>query len=140
MPDLDAQRRAYELLQWVPYSLPTEFNEDLAADGYYTRLQRQRSDAALNAWDKEHGHTPGDQLAAWRELQRLGILGDNDFFLPASKHRYQPYVDRLREHNARATEGAPSTAGENRRNRQRRTGKRLASTHAEPGRSPGDRA
>ena len=51
MPDLDAQRRAYELLQWVPYSLPTEFNEDLAADGYYTKTQKQRSDAALTAFD-----------------------------------------------------------------------------------------
>ena len=54
MLDLDAERRAFAFLQWVPYSLPTEFDEDLAADGYYTKTQKQRSNAALDAFDKQH--------------------------------------------------------------------------------------
>ena len=54
MTSLDAERRAYDLLQWVPYSLPTEFDPDLADQGHYTALQRERSDRALDAWDREH--------------------------------------------------------------------------------------
>ena len=97
MLDLDAQRRAYELLQWVPYSLPTEFNEDLAADGYYTRLQRQRSNAALDAFDKQHPAERSTELEAFHELKRLGIYTNADFFSP-SKAKDGYYAKRLKEH------------------------------------------
>ena len=99
MPDFDAERRAYELLQWVPYSLPTEFNEDLAADGYYTRLQRQRSNAALDAWDKQHPCEHSDELAAFQYLEWLGIYTQHDLFSP-TKAKDGYYTRRLREHQA----------------------------------------
>ena len=54
MTDLYQEQRAYDLLQWVPYSLPGFFDDDLAAIGHYTGIQVQKSDAALNAWDKDH--------------------------------------------------------------------------------------
>ena len=95
MPDLDAQRRAYGLLQWVPYSLPTEFNEDLAADGYYTKTQKQRSNAALNAWDKAHPAERSTELEAFHELERLGIYSNADFFSP-SKAKDGYYAKRLK--------------------------------------------
>lgn len=52
MGSLNAEERAWLLLQWVPYSLPTEFDEDLAAQSHYTRLQKLRSDKALDDFDR----------------------------------------------------------------------------------------
>ena len=56
----DEERRAYELLQWVPYGLPAEFDDELAQAGYYSKIQRQRSDAALDAFDAAHPYQTGD--------------------------------------------------------------------------------
>ena len=58
MPDLAAERHAYMLLQWVPYSLPAEFDEELALKGHYSKLQRQRSDAAADDLDKQNPKNP----------------------------------------------------------------------------------
>ena len=38
MIDYDKEHQAWELLQWQIWSLPGEFDEDLAAKGYYTTL------------------------------------------------------------------------------------------------------
>ena len=54
MTDLHQEQRAYDLLQWVPYSLPGFFDDDLAVIGQYTEVQTQKSDAALKAWDDDH--------------------------------------------------------------------------------------
>ena len=117
MPDLDAQRRAYELLQWVPYSLPTEFNEDLAADGYYTKTQKQRSNAALDAFDKQHPAERSTELEAFYELGRLGIYTTADFFSP-TKAKDGYYAKRLKEHlSTRKPDRAPTTARPYRRTR-----------------------
>ena len=48
----EQEERAFFLLQWVPYSLPVEFDEDLALKRHYTKLWRQRSDAALDELQK----------------------------------------------------------------------------------------
>ena len=119
-PDFDAERRAFELLQWVPYSLPTDFDEDLAAECYYTRTQKKRSDAALNAWDKEHPYERSEELNAFHELERLGVYTQADFFSPfKAKDGY--YAKRLKEHlSARKPDRAPSTARPHRRLRGHR--------------------
>ena len=52
LEELDKERRAFALLQWVPYSLPSVFSFQLASEGYYSRLQRQRSDKALDEFDE----------------------------------------------------------------------------------------
>ena len=97
MLDLDAERRAFALLQWVPYSLPNEFDEELAAEQHYTRLQRQRSNAALDAFDKQHPAERSTELQAFYELERLGVYTQNDFFSPTkAKHGY--YATKLRDH------------------------------------------
>jgi hypothetical protein len=95
MPDLDAERRAFQLLQWVPFSLPTSFDQDLAAQGHYTALQKQRSDQALAAWDKQHPHETSDELAAFKELEWLGIYSQADLFSPI-KAKDGFYSRRLR--------------------------------------------
>ena len=41
-PDFDVEKDCYRRLQSVPYSLPpAEFNWELAAFGYYSKLQKK---------------------------------------------------------------------------------------------------
>ena len=97
MPDFDAERRAFQLLQWVPFSLPADFDLDLVDQGLYTRLQQQRSSKALDDWDRNHPHVRSEELAAFHELERLRVYTQNDFFSPTkAKHGY--YVTQLRGH------------------------------------------
>jgi hypothetical protein len=44
----DAEERAFDLLQWNPYSLPTEYDDELALVGYYSKTQAERSNRALD--------------------------------------------------------------------------------------------
>jgi len=76
----DRERRAYEMLRWVPYSLPTEFDPALAMAGTYSKMQDDRSNRAIDAWDAQHPNETSPELAAFRELERLGHITQNDFF------------------------------------------------------------
>ena len=76
----DSETRAYEMLRWVPCNLQADFNEELAQQGYYTQLQRQRSDQALDAWDRAHSAESSPELQAFRELEPLGDLTQSDFY------------------------------------------------------------
>ena len=83
----DEERRAYELLQWVPYGLPAEFDDGLAQAGYYSKIQRQRSDEALDAFDAAHPYETSPELAAFRELERLRIHPAHTLSSPRQKRR-----------------------------------------------------
>lgn len=95
MTDLNQEQRAYELLQWVPYSLPGFFDDDLAVVGYYTEIQTQKSDAALKAWDDKHPFVSSSELMAFKELERLGIYSQSDFYSP-SKAKNGAYSEQLK--------------------------------------------
>mgnify|MGYP003642032686 FL=1 len=95
MTDLNQEQRAYDLLQWVPYSLPGFFDDDLAVVGYYTEAQNQKSDAALKAWDDDHPFVSSSELMAFKELERLGVYSDSDFYSP-SKAKDGAYSEQLK--------------------------------------------
>lgn len=101
MIDPEQERRAYALLQWVPYSLPTEFDDELAMHGVYSAMQKKRSDAALDEQDREHPAKPSSELAAFRELERLGIYNQSDLYSPA-KAKCGHYSERLEQHTERS--------------------------------------
>ena len=103
MTNPDAEERAFDLLQWNPYSLPTEYDDDLALVGYYSKTQKERSDRALDAWEKEHPFKSSDELTAFRELERLGVYSDSDFFSPA-KAKDGHYTSRFKEHRDNSRE------------------------------------
>ena len=121
MPDLARERRAWQLLQWVPCSLPTEFDEDLALLGYYTTLQKQRSDLALDQWDKAHEKPISPELSAFKELEARGIYTQSTLFSP-SKAKDDSYTSRLKQLDPKAdsTGRSPKPAAANRRTRRRR--------------------
>ena len=95
MTDLYQEQRAYDLLQWVPYSLPGFFDDDLAVIGYYTEIQTQKSDAALKAWDDDHPFVSSSELTAFKELERQGVYSDSDFYSP-SKAKDGAYSEQLK--------------------------------------------
>ena len=73
-PDFDVEKDCYRRLKSVPYSLPpAEFNWELAAFGYYSKLQKERSDKALAEFEKELQPSNYSQTAAFEELKSLGI-------------------------------------------------------------------
>jgi len=121
MSALDCERRAWELLQWVPYSLPTEFDEELASQGHYTKLQKQRSDAALDQWEKDHPAPTSPELEAFRELETRGIYNHKQFFSP-SKAKDGYYTSRLKtlDNQTRSIRRASRSVAANRRSRHRR--------------------
>ena len=74
IPDFDVEKDCYRRLKSVPYSLPpAEFNWELAAFGYYSKLQKERSDKALDEFEKELQPSNYSQTAAFDELKSLGI-------------------------------------------------------------------
>jgi len=81
--DLNAEERAFDLLQWVPYSLPSDYDEEEAMCGKYSAMQKERSDAALDEWDLKHPYESSDELTAFRELRRLGVYTDKTYFSPS---------------------------------------------------------
>ena len=100
MTDLNHELRAYDLLQWLPYGLPSFFDDDLAVIGYYTKTQAQRSNAALNAWDNDHPFVSSSELTAFKELERLGVYSDSDFYSP-SKAKDGAYSEQLKTRTPR---------------------------------------
>lgn len=110
MTDLNAEERAFDLLQWVPYSLPSEYDEDDAMGGKYSAMQRQRSDAALDAWDSRYPFESSEELTSFRELRRLGVYTDDDYFSP-SLASDAFYRKTLKQHAATsASVNGPSSA------------------------------
>ena len=76
-PDFDVEKDCYRRLKSVPYSLPpAEFNWELAAFGYYSKLQKERSDKALAEFEKELQPSNYSQTAAFEELKKLGVYTD----------------------------------------------------------------
>ena len=74
IPDFDVEKDCYRRLKSVPYSLPpAKFNWELAAFGYYSKLQKERSDKALAEFEKELQPSNYSQTAAFEELKKLGV-------------------------------------------------------------------
>jgi len=92
--NLDAEERAFDLLQWVPYCLPSQYDEEQAMLGYYSKTQKDRSDHAIGAWDAEHPYKSSDELEAFKELERLGVYTQADFYAP-SKAKDGHYTGRI---------------------------------------------
>lgn len=91
---LKAEERAYKLLQWGYPAPLAPFDEALACDGFYSRIQKERSDKALDAFDAEkESQKTLSELDAFRELCRLGVLTDQDLFSPDKAQRRPRWID-----------------------------------------------
>ena len=95
--DLDREYRAYQLLRWSTPAPLAEFNEELAAEGFYSRIQKERSDKALDAFEAALPAPPLSELDAFRELEALGVLTQADYYSPAAAKEHE-YSRRLTSH------------------------------------------
>jgi hypothetical protein len=99
--DPNQEMRAYALLRWVPFSLPTEFDDELAMHGTYSVMQKKRSDTAFDQHDEKHPYKSSTELAAFRELERLGIYNQSDLYSP-TKAKCGHYSERLKQQSDRS--------------------------------------
>tara|TARA_B100000131_G_scaffold259350_1_gene254853 strand:- start:343 stop:735 length:393 start_codon:yes stop_codon:yes gene_type:complete len=95
--DLDKERRAYEMLRWVPYSFPAEFNMELALLGVYSKAQTKRSDDAIAEFEKNNPYETSPELAAFHKLEKLGRFTQADYYSP-SKAQEGYYTRELKRH------------------------------------------
>ena len=80
---LDREERAWRLLQWGSAAPLAEFDEALAVQGFYSRVQRERSNKALDAFDQELREPPGlSELDAFRILEARGVFSQHDYYSP----------------------------------------------------------
>lgn len=122
------ERRAFQMLQWVSHSLPAEFDPALAEKGYYSQLQRERSDKALDAWEQSHPYELSSELKSFKELEALGHYTNDDYYSPArAKEGF--YLEKLRG-LAAISKGTEPVKASRSRNRYKRTRSRLASFDA----------
>ena len=121
MTNLDAEERAFDLLQWVPYCLPSQYDEEQAMLGYYSNTQKDRSDRAIDAWDADHPYKSSDELEAFKELERLGVYTQADFYSP-SKAKDGHYTNRIKQlrDDSRKLEGSQGTFKQARTSRKHR--------------------
>ena len=90
---IDKEERAYLLLQWASLAPLAPFDQELAESGFYTAVQGQRSDQALDAWDKENPYEQSSELKAFHELERRGVITQSDFFSPDKAARCIRWID-----------------------------------------------
>jgi len=136
----DRERRAYEMLRWVPYSLHAPFDPALAIEGHYSRMQDHRSSKALDAWDAAHPYEQSPELQAFHTLQAIGQLKEHDFYSPerAKRGEYSAQFKRITTaNNITVSRGPERPQGPSPSDRRQRSRGRLASGYAEPGRPPG---
>lgn len=122
--DFVKEKRAFEMLQWVPYSLPCDYDLLLAAKGHYTKLQTERSDRAFDECSRQNVDKSISELQAFRTLHELGIFSDDTLFSP-HKSKSQYYTTILR--NQRLSAGSSQVKEPRRANSRHRARIRLAS-------------
>ena len=82
-PSQDPEERAYMLLQWASRAPLAPFNAELADAGFYTRVQKERSDEALKAEEAANPFESSSELKAFRELERVGQITQAEYFSPS---------------------------------------------------------
>ena len=87
------EERAYELLKWQALAPLSQFDEAYP----YAKTWKLHSGFAIKAWDKENPYETSSELTAFRELERLGVFTQSDFYSP-SKAADGHYTKRLKEH------------------------------------------
>ena len=109
MVDFKKEKQAYEMLRWIPYSFPAEFDWEKAALGLYSKAQKERSDKALEEYDKKNPYQTSPELQAFRDLEKFGVYNQNDSYSP-EKAANGYYTKRLAEYNensSRSTRKSP---------------------------------
>ena len=109
MVDFEKEKRAYEMLRWIPYSFPADFDWEKAALGLYSKAQKERSDKALEEHGKQNPYITSPELQAFRDLEKLGVYNQTDSYSPekASNGHYTKRLAEYNENSSRRTRKSP---------------------------------
>ena len=96
---LEKEYRAWAMLQWSPGSSDEPFLEEKAQRRFYSQAQAFKSDQAIQQFDelRDLRDQSMTELDCFRELERLGVLSQADFYLPSNADN-SVYSKRLKEH------------------------------------------
>ena len=103
-----AEWRAWEQLRFASLLEPAPFDEELAAQGWYSAVYREHSDRGLAEIEAKE-KPPSSELAAFRQLEEMGIYDDTVFYSPAkaAQSHYTNELDRLTGFQSAKREIAP---------------------------------
>ena len=84
---------AWSMLAWASPAGIAPFDEELASQGFYSRIFRQRSDKGLAEIEAKE-KPPSSELAAFKRLEEMGVYDQTVFYSPA-KAQQSHYTNEL---------------------------------------------
>ena len=88
-----AEWRAWEQLRFASLLEPAPFDEELAAQGWYSAVYREHSDRGLAEIEAKE-KPPSAELAAFKQLEQMGVYDHTVFYSPA-KATQSHYTNEL---------------------------------------------
>ena len=88
-----AEWRAWEQLRFASLLPPAPFDEELAAQGWYSAVYREHSDRGLAEIEAKE-KPPSAELAAFKQLEQMGVYDQSVFYSPA-KAAQSHYTNEL---------------------------------------------
>ena len=91
-----AEWRAWEQLRFASLLEPAPFDEELAAQGWYSAVYREHSDRGLAEIEAKE-KPPSSELAAFKRLEEMGVYDQTVFYSPAKAQQshYTNELDRI---------------------------------------------
>ena len=89
---------AWSMLAWASPAGIAPFDEELASQGFYSKVFREHSDKGLAEIEAKE-KPPSSELAAFKQLEQMGVFTNDDLYLP-SKASNGFYTAKLAQYRA----------------------------------------
>ena len=89
----EAEWSAWSMLAWASPAGIAPFDEELASQGFYSKVFREHSDRGLAEIEAKE-KPPSAELAAFKQLEQMGIIDDTVFYSP-TKAAQSHYTNEL---------------------------------------------
>lgn len=104
----EAEWVAWSMLAWASPAGIAAFDEELASEGFYSKVFREHSDRGLAEIEAKE-KPPSSELAAFKRLEEMGVYDQTVFYSPAKAQQshYTNELDRLTGFQSAKREIAP---------------------------------
>ena len=104
----EAEWSAWSMLAWASPAGIAPFDEELASEGFYSKVFREHSDRGLAEIEAKE-KPPSAELAAFKQLEQMGVYDQSVFYSPAKANQshYTNELDRLTGFQSAKREIAP---------------------------------
>ena len=89
----EAEWVAWSMLAWASPAGIAPFDEELASEGFYSKVFREHSDRGLAEIEAKE-KPPSAELAAFKQLEQMGVYDDTVFYSP-TKAAHSHYTNEL---------------------------------------------